>query len=1196
MQRNSTIKFFSSAFAIGILMSAKAALASVCPDLTGGIDYCPLNDTDTSRCSIASTPNSCGASDFVVPGANEYIDCNTCELKQKDVQLGSDSIQTDSTIIQSASPTFFIKSDGLVGIGTTTPAVSLDVYSTDAIRMPVGTEAQRPTGATGLLRFNSDATSFEGYDGTQWSELGAGGSTQKVALTTHGFSVGDVLRYATSSESGTYKLAQAHKAGYAEVVGIVSKITDADNFTITTNGYVDLTDGSPSLIVGEIYYLATTTAGSLINEEPSDALQISKPLLTAITANTGYFTNYRGVENMSGNAVLSPGTTGSIAYYLTENSVGSSNNISLSGVNTGIGTSTPAYKLDVFGPARIDGNFVVQEGSTVTLPSGVISNTELENSSLTIGGVTLSLGDTDSTPAFDLTDATSLSITGGTTGTLGVTRGGTGLTTVSAGNLLYASGADTLAAAPNITVDGSGNIGLGSSTPSQKLVVAGNIVPDGDNRSLGTPANPWKDLYVSSSTIVVGSIKLSQSDDGSLSIEDKDDPNASIGITSGSQDIFDAESGGIATSSLPSSGYWTVGGVFDFVATSTLQNLLTIDSSGRVGIGTSSPQELFTVGNNFTVDQDGDITSNGNITASNLNTSNWNTSFGWGDHASVGYVTDGNTNWDNSYNLITLTNLSAPATGLNYNNTNGQFSLTSGYNIPLTASTTNWNTAYGWGDHSGLYLSPADYLSTTTHANLATLPSLLITESQISDLGTYLTGNQLITISGDATGSGATAITLSLSDDSVASSTLNITNSWSAGQFLSQDGFGALTWDNAAASLEDLTDTSITSTSTGQILRMDSDGKWKNTSDMSIAASGNIGIGTTSPLADLDVFGDIILSSSTSYISFGPTLGDSGYGLRNNAGTLEFKNNSDTSWSEVGSGGSTQKVALSTHGFSVGDILRYATSTESGTYKLAQANSIGYAEVVGIVSEVTDVNNFILTTNGYVDLSAGSLTLTEGEIYYLGTTTPGTLASLEPNGDSEISKPLLTAISTDEGYFTNYRGVENTPGTSPTFTQGGTGELAFYTGAASISSTDNITINGVNTGIGTSTPAYKLDVYGMARVDGTLITNTLDSQNVLMGAQQFTNDNGTLKWGNPGEEVAISDRSHVRVTQVSHGFSVQDAIRMSTTTPGTYVKSIATDSGKADVVGVVSEVDGNDFVVSTNGLVAGLSGLIAGET
>jgi hypothetical protein len=38
---------------------------------------------------------------------------------------------------------------------------------------------------------------------------------------------------------------------------------------------------------------------------------------------------------------------------------------------------------------------------------------------------------------------------------------------------------------------------------------------------------------------------------------------------------------------------------------------------------------------------------------SSTNISNWNTAYSWGNHASAGYITDGNTNWNNTYGFIT---------------------------------------------------------------------------------------------------------------------------------------------------------------------------------------------------------------------------------------------------------------------------------------------------------------------------------------------------------------------------------------------------------------------------------------------------------------------------------------------------------------------------------------------------------------
>lgn len=49
-----------------------------------------------------------------------------------------------------------------------------DFSGTGAIKLPVGTTAQRPTPVTGDLRFNSTLGTFEGYNGTEWGAVGGG--------------------------------------------------------------------------------------------------------------------------------------------------------------------------------------------------------------------------------------------------------------------------------------------------------------------------------------------------------------------------------------------------------------------------------------------------------------------------------------------------------------------------------------------------------------------------------------------------------------------------------------------------------------------------------------------------------------------------------------------------------------------------------------------------------------------------------------------------------------------------------------------------------------------------------------------------------------------------------------------------------------------------------------------------------------
>jgi hypothetical protein len=52
--------------------------------------------------------------------------------------------------------------------------------TTGALKLPSGTEAQRPSPSSAMIRFNTDSGQFEGYNGTAWTEIGGGITTGKA--------------------------------------------------------------------------------------------------------------------------------------------------------------------------------------------------------------------------------------------------------------------------------------------------------------------------------------------------------------------------------------------------------------------------------------------------------------------------------------------------------------------------------------------------------------------------------------------------------------------------------------------------------------------------------------------------------------------------------------------------------------------------------------------------------------------------------------------------------------------------------------------------------------------------------------------------------------------------------------------------------------------------------------------------------
>lgn len=80
--------------------------------------------------------------------------------------------------------------------------------TTGALKLPAGTTVQQPAGVTGMIRFNTTDTTFEGYNGTAWAGIGGG-------------AVGGGVNASVST--------------YTDQVFLVNSKTVQSNYTIPTN-------------------------------------------------------------------------------------------------------------------------------------------------------------------------------------------------------------------------------------------------------------------------------------------------------------------------------------------------------------------------------------------------------------------------------------------------------------------------------------------------------------------------------------------------------------------------------------------------------------------------------------------------------------------------------------------------------------------------------------------------------------------------------------------------------------------------------------------------------------------------------------------------------------------------------------------------------------------------------------------------
>jgi len=133
------------------------------------------------------------------------------------VTAGYITYGNSATALASSSNLFFDASNKRLGVGTATPAVTAVFVGTDAVQIPVGSNAQQPgqsgqpTPAAGMLRFNNSSTQFEGYNGTTWSSVGGAAISNDTSTSSFEYPLfasatsGTALTVYTSNAKYLYK-------------------------------------------------------------------------------------------------------------------------------------------------------------------------------------------------------------------------------------------------------------------------------------------------------------------------------------------------------------------------------------------------------------------------------------------------------------------------------------------------------------------------------------------------------------------------------------------------------------------------------------------------------------------------------------------------------------------------------------------------------------------------------------------------------------------------------------------------------------------------------------------------------------------------------------------------------------------------------------------------------------------------------
>ena len=383
------------------------SVTSVAISGTDGIDVdsgSPITGSGTIQLGLSNVPNSSLANSTVAYGGVSLA------LGGADTTPAFDL--TDATNYPTSSLTGTITNAQLAG-SIANSKLANDSVSYGGVSVDLG--ASDATPAFDL----SDATAYTGD-----SSLVTTGSITSGTWSTGAVIAGATMTLGSDAEGDVY---------YRNASGVLTRLgagTDADVLTLASGvpSWATPTTGDLTAVLAGTGITVTNGTGP----EPTVALTNTSVSYGGVSVALGASDatpafDLADATNYEGTAILSTGVTGTTKFLRVDGDNSSSWQVppdtnttytAGDGLDLSVGNE---FSTDL----KANGGIVIEStelaidlgASSIT---GTLANADLANSSVSYGGVSVSLGSSDATPAFDLTDATSLPLTTGVTGNLPV--------------------------------------------------------------------------------------------------------------------------------------------------------------------------------------------------------------------------------------------------------------------------------------------------------------------------------------------------------------------------------------------------------------------------------------------------------------------------------------------------------------------------------------------------------------------------------------------------------------------------------------------------------------------------------------------------------------------------------------------------------------------------------------------------------